>query len=94
MGKYELSTEAENDLFNIALYGLENYGLSRSELFRDQLKERFQLLADDPQRYPAVDNIAEGYRRSVYRTHSIYYQIKPNYVEIVRIINRQNLEFP
>ena len=45
MGDYDLSPEAERDLFEIALYGLENFGLARSEEYRDGLNACFQQIA-------------------------------------------------
>jgi toxin ParE1/3/4 len=42
--------------------------------------------------YPAVDDISEGYRRSVCGVDSIYYRIEGETVEIMAIIGRQDLE--
>jgi toxin ParE1/3/4 len=36
---------AEHDLINIALYGMEQFGIEQSERYRDQLKQRFLELA-------------------------------------------------
>jgi len=86
-----LAPSAEQDLINIALYGMEQFGIEQSEQYRDQLKQRFLELTEAPLMYPAVDDIREGYRRSVCGVHSIYYRIRTDYVEIVRVIGRQNL---
>ena len=93
MPDYGLTPEAEQDLLDIALYGLINFGLEQSEVYRDGLKKRFQELADYPRRYQAVDEIRQGYRRSVYRSHSIYYRIEGNdLVVIMRVLGRQDVE--
>ncbi|NOX50018.1 MAG: type II toxin-antitoxin system RelE/ParE family toxin [Gammaproteobacteria bacterium] len=55
----------------IAHYGDENFGIAQSDYYRDQLKQRFSLLAEQPFLYPAVDHIQEGYRRSVHQTGGI-----------------------
>jgi len=60
-----LAPAAERDLINIALYGMEQFGIEQSEQYRDKLKQRFLELTEAPLMYPAVDNIREGYRRSV-----------------------------
>jgi toxin ParE1/3/4 len=86
-----LSPAAEQDLINIALYGMEQFGIEQSEQYRDKLKQRFQELSEAPLMYPAVDDIREGYRRSVFGAHSIYYCILSDYVEIVRVIGRQSM---
>jgi toxin ParE1/3/4 len=87
---YELSLEAEQDLLDIALYGLVNFGLQQSEDYRDGVKKRFQALAERPLQYQAVDEIREGYRRSVYRSHSIYYRVEGTRIVIMRILGRQD----
>lgn len=90
MPDYRLSEPAEQDLLAIARYGDENYGVEQSNLYRDRLKQRFLILAKEPMLYPAVDHIHAGYRRSVCGKHSIYYRIKDNVVEVMRILGRQD----
>lgn len=51
MADFKLAPEAERDLFEIALYGLENFGPVQSEQYRDGLKSRFQEIANSPLRY-------------------------------------------
>ena len=90
MGEYRLSQSARNDLIAIAQYGDEHFGVAQSDLYRDQLKQRFSVLAAQPKLYPAVDHIRPGYRRSVCGSHSIYYRIDAQSVEIVRILKHQD----
>ena len=90
MPEYRLSSAAEEDLIGIARYGDEHFGLAQSDRHRDQFKRRFSVLAAHPMRYPGVDHIYSGYRRSVCGVHSIYYRIDPDGVLIVRILGRQD----
>ncbi len=90
MAKYKLTASAELDLLNIAVYGMEQFGLAQAELYRDKLQRRFDELATSPLHYPAVDFIREGYRRSVCGSHSIYYRIQPDFVEIMRVIGKED----
>ena len=53
--------------------------------------DRFELLAEQPYLYQAVDDIREGYRRSVCGVDSIYYQVDGDTVEIMNIIGRQDI---
>ena len=87
----DLAPEAERDLFEIALYGMENFGLTQTERYRDGLDACFQQIANSPMQYQAVDHIRQGYRRCVYRSHSIYYRIEGQGVAIMRILGRQSL---
>ena len=75
MRKYRLVEAAKEDLISIAQYGDEHFGVAQSNRYRDQLKQRFSVLAETPLLYPAVDHIRDGYRRSVCGVHSIYYRI-------------------
>lgn len=92
MPNYRLSEKAKEDLISITQYGDENFGVDQSDLYRDQLKRRFLIIAERPLFFPAVDHIRVGYRRSVCGAHSIYYRIEGNAVEIIRIIGRQDID--
>jgi toxin ParE1/3/4 len=90
MATYKLSFEAEGDLDGIYYTGVVEFGLQQADDYYDGLMERFQRIADTPLMYPDVSFIREGYRRSVFGAHSIYYQIKAEHVFIVRIIGQQD----
>ena len=93
MLNYKLSRKAENDLFDIALYGDEKYGEAESNKYREKLKKQFSILAKSPLRYPAVDHIRVGYRRAVCGVHSVYYKIDDSgIVEIVRVLRSQSTD--
>lgn len=90
MHEYRLSELAAQDLFDIALYGMEHFGLEASFNYRDMLKERLERVAEHPERYPLVEHIRRGYRRTVCGVHSIYYRIEADEVVIIRILGRQD----
>ena len=90
MARFELTPAAELNLLNIAYLGMERLGVAQSELYRDKLYQRFQELAEAPLHYPTVDYIRQGYRRSVCGSHSIYYRVHSEYVEIMRVIGQEN----
>ena len=91
MASYQLSPQAEQDLLNIALYGLERFGLRQAERYQETLQQRLDELAEHPLRVPAVEHIRPGYRRSVCGAHSIYYRIEREGIVIMRILGRQDL---
>ena len=90
MYEFRITQAAKEDLIEIAQYGDENFGVAKSDRYRDQLKQRFFILAEQPLLYPSVNHITRGYRRSVCGVHSIYYRIENNTVEIVRVLGRQD----
>jgi toxin ParE1/3/4 len=92
MGTYRLSENAREDLRRIYRRGLREYGEAQADEYYNALFDRFEQIAKQPFLYPAVDDIREGYRRSVCGVDSIYYRIEGETVEIMAIIGRQDLE--
>ncbi len=90
MPNYKLSKKAELDLLEIAIYGYREFGFVQSEKYRDKLKKQLVVLGDNPLRYPTVEHIRVGYRRSVCGVHSIYYKVSDDGIpKIMRILRGQ-----
>lgn len=92
MATYRLSENAREDLRRIYRRGLREYGEAQADEYYNALFDRFDQIAEQPFLYPAVDDIREGYRRSVCGVDSIYYRIEGETVEIMAIIGRQDVE--
>ena len=90
MASYRLTDQALADLDRLYEYGVVTFGLLRANEYYDGLIEHFQILANLPLLYGAVDDVRAGYRRSVYRAHSVYYRIDGDGVEIVRVLGRED----
>ncbi len=90
MGNYRVSPEAKNDLYEIWLYGLDNWGLDRADSYYDAFYKRFEELAKNPYLYQAVEHIREGYRASVCGADTIYYRVAGDTVEIMNVLGQQN----
>lgn len=90
MRKFRLSAEAKEDLIDIADYGDAQYGVERSNAYRDELHKHFLELSKFPLHYQAVDDIRKGYRRSVCGVHTVYYLVENEDIVIVRILGRQD----
>ena len=91
MGKVNLTLESENDLIDIFLYGIEQFGFEQASQFQDELRSRFQEIAKYPYRFQAVNFIHQEYRRGVYHSHSIKYRIDESGISIARILKKQNI---
>ena len=46
MYEFSLTQAAKEDLIIIAQYGDKNFGVAQSDRYRDQLKQRFFILAE------------------------------------------------
>lgn len=90
MANFKLSQAAENDLIRIHQRGIETHGEAKADQYFYAFFKRFEQIAIDPYLYPAVDDIRDGYRRSVCGVDNIYYRVVVGGVEIVRILGRQD----
>lgn len=60
----------------------------RAESFADEIVERCLSLADNPARFPTAKNVAEFEIRKVsHGSYLIFYAIKQDRVEILRIVH-------
>ena len=86
-----LTSEAKEDLWRIYEYGVREYGEEQADKYYLTFFDRFEQIAEQPYFYQSVDEIKEGYRRSVCGVDSIYYRIDDNgIVEIMSILGRQD----
>ncbi len=92
MGTYRLTEDAKDDLIRIYQRGLREFGEVQADAYFNAFFERFELLANQPVAYPAVEDIRVGYRRSVCGVDSIYYRVQGEIVEIMAIIGQQDLD--
>jgi toxin ParE1/3/4 len=85
MANYKISTDAEDDLYRIWLHGVSEFGEPQADKYYYDLISRFDVIADNPNLYPAVEYIRKGYRRSVCGVDSLYYRIVDGTVEIMAV---------
>ena len=86
MAKYRLSNEAKEDLIRIHHYGVEKFGISQGDKYFHTFFEYFEIIAQQPFSFEAVDHIKKGYRRCVCGSDSIYYRINSDIVEIANVV--------
>ena len=91
MANYRISEAAKSDLQRIYRRGVLEFGEAQADRYFNAFFERFDELAEQPFQYQAVDDIRQGYRRSVCGVDSIYYRIVDNKVEIMRILGQQDI---
>ena len=69
MAKYRLTLAADADIDRLFIFGFETFGLVQAERYVFRLYGHLDDLADHPKRWPAVDHVRAGFRRSVYGSH-------------------------
>lgn len=91
MTKYRISNEAKNDLIRIHHYGIKKFGMAQADKYFESFFEYFDIIAQRPFSFEAVDFIKKGYRRCVCGSDSIYYRVTDDLIEIMAIVGRQDL---
>lgn len=92
MSKYRLSNVAKEDLIRIHHYGTKKFGVKQADKYFDAFFDHFNLIAQRPFSFEAVDYIKPGYRRCVCGVDSIFFRMNNDVVEIMTIIGRQDLD--
>ena len=88
--KLKISALAEQDLNAVYVEGFTAWGEAQADRYYDDLIVHFDRLCENPYLFMAVDEIREGYRRSVCGKHAVYYRINEQTVEIMAVLKRQN----
>jgi toxin ParE1/3/4 len=93
VARYSLTNQADADFQAIFEYGIDQFGLVQAETYQREMIVRFREIARNPLHYPSLpEDIREGYRRSVFNAHSIYFRIVDEQsILIVRILGRQDI---
>ena len=92
MNNYKLSNTAKEDLIRIYRYGAKKFGETQAEKYFNNFFEYFDVIAENPYSFEAVDYIRTGYRRCVCGSDSIFYRVNSEkVVEIMTIIGHQDL---
>jgi len=89
--KLRITKLADQDLNDLYSEGFTTWGEEQADRYYDGLLDRLEGICETPLMYPAVDDIREGYRRSVYEKHSIYFVVLDDVVEVRAIVKRQNM---
>lgn len=88
--RLKVSALAEQDLRDVYVEGFEAWGEAQADRYYDDLIVHLERLCENPYLFMAVDEIREGYRRSVCGKHAVYYRIGEQTVEIMAVLKRQN----
>ncbi len=91
--KLILSEEADADLDRLYEDGFVRWGEEQADKYYSDILDHFDALCENPYLFRAVDEIRDGYRRSVCGKHSIFYRIINDSIEIMGLVKHEN-RFP
>lgn len=89
MYKVHKSTKAEEDLTDIWIYSLQEWGIEQADRYLDELNVGFTRLAAHPRLGKSRDELRPGYFSIVLNEHIAYYVIHRTVVRIVRVLHSQ-----
>ncbi|MBW4620151.1 MAG: type II toxin-antitoxin system RelE/ParE family toxin [Cyanosarcina radialis HA8281-LM2] len=84
---FYLTDLALSDLRSIGRYTQKTWGREQRNVYLSRLDACFHLLAEEPERGRACDDIRPGYRKYHMGRHLIFYRITEEGIEIVRILH-------
>lgn len=91
MNSYRLTTQAENAIFDVFLYGIEQFGLRQARLYKNEMENCFQLLGDNPRMGRPAITIGEKVRRHEHGSHVILYETDSSGVLILAVVHAQSI---
>ncbi len=91
MANYRISNSAKEDLIRIHHFGVKKFGMSQADKYFETFFNYFEIIAERPYAFEAVDFIKPGYRRCVCGSDTIYYKINNETVDIIAIVRMQDL---
>lgn len=78
---------AKNDLKDIYLYGLQQWGQAQSESYLSTLKNQFWLLTQQPLMGTERPDLLPDTRSLPIENHTLFYRVTANRVEIIRVLH-------
>jgi toxin ParE1/3/4 len=93
MASFRLTELARQDLRSIGRYTQANWGREQRNIYLSKIDASFHLLASEPDRGRACDDIRSGYRKYRVGRHVIFYLLSSAGIEIIRVLHdRMDLE--
>ncbi len=87
MSRFTLSPRAQADLEEIWDYTEARWSRDQAEIYVRQIKTAIENLAADPSRGRACDDVRAGYRKYPVGSHVLFYRVRPDGVDIVRVLH-------
>ena len=87
MARAELTHEAERDLIDIYLYGVEHFGPEVADRHAEALSTKIMSAAENPSFGADYSFVRRGLRRHECASHAIYYRQTGDGILVLRILH-------
>ena len=89
--RYKTTKRADNDIIEIYVRGVREFGFPQAERYHQRLIEVFELLALNPRMAAGRKDFEPTVRLHPYGSHLVFYRIEEHGILIVRVLhNRQD----
>jgi len=85
---YILTEEAREDLRLLTLYGLEHFGLLKTNEYLDYLEDRLEMICLYPKIGRMDSRIVPAVWRFDVQSHTIFYDIRHDDIRVLRILHK------
>jgi toxin ParE1/3/4 len=92
VSRYTLSPRAQSDVDEIWDYTLARWNRDQAEAYLRKIKAAIEVVAIDPLRGRACDEVRAGYRKHPAGSHVLFYRTMSDGINIVRILH-QSMDF-
>ncbi|MFV0459433.1 MAG: type II toxin-antitoxin system RelE/ParE family toxin [Actinomycetales bacterium] len=89
MSAYRLTPAAQRDLSSIWDYTCEHWDENQAETYVHEVRNAIERIAEVPDRGQAVDELRAGYRRYAIGRHVIYFIVRRDGVDVIRILHQR-----
>ena len=87
MTKIDFTRDAERDLINIYLYGIEQFGPVQAERYTKTLNAKIEMVAEHPDFGADYGFVIKGVRRYEAVSHAIYYCSTGAGILVLRVLH-------
>ncbi|RAY95970.1 type II toxin-antitoxin system RelE/ParE family toxin [Enterobacter cloacae] len=87
MPAYKLSEPADEDIFGIVRYTVQNFGVAQARSYHTDLTRVLGLLAQNPGLGSECDWICAGMRRFQFKKHGIYLLVLEGGILVSRVLH-------
>ena len=88
MSKYVLSPNAARSLERIADHSVREFGRQRAAAYLKDIADKFDYLAQAPDRGRKRDEIKPGYLSYFVGSHTIYYKVVADKIEVIDVLQQ------
>ena len=87
MTTIEFTRDAEQDLINIFLHGVAQFGSNQAERYLDRINAQIEIAAQHPDFGSDYSFVMAGLRRYEVTSHAVYYRVTSSGILVLRVLH-------